>query len=83
MCTQQETATQEQPLSKTKESQLEAKIQLLEKAKSNLEAEVEQLEKQMKQQQLEILPSDTDQLTKVHICTASTSCVHVVLIPSV
>ena len=41
------------------------KIKLLEEAKSNLEAEVEQLEKQMKQ--LEILPSDTDQLTMVHI----------------
>ena len=57
------------------------KIKLLEEAKSNLEAEVEQLEKQMKQ--LEILPSDTDQLTKVHICKASTSCVYVVLFPSV
>ena len=57
------------------------KIKLLEEAKSDLEAEVEQLEKQMKQ--LEILPSDTDQLTKVHICIASTCCVYVVLFPSV
>ena len=57
------------------------KIKLLEEAKSNLEAEVEQLEKQMKQ--LEILPSDIEQLTKVHICIASTSCVYVLLFPSV
>ena len=83
MCAQQETATQEQSLSNTRESHLEAKIKLLEGAKSDLEAEVEQLEEQMKQQQLEILPSDTDQLTKVHICIASTSCVYVPLFPSV
>ena len=81
MCTQQETATQEQSLSKTRESQLVDKIKLLEEAKSDLEAEVEQLEKQMKQ--LDIRPSDTDQLTKVHICMASTSCVYVLLFPSV
>ena len=81
MCAQQETATQEQSLSKTRKSQLEAKIKLLEETKSNLEAEVEQLEKQMKQ--LEIRPSDTGQLTKVHICIAPTSCVCVVLFPSV
>ena len=79
MFTQQETATQEQSLSKTRESQLEAKIKLLEEAKSDLEAEIEQLEKQMKQ--LENLPSDTEQLTKVHICIASTSCVYVLLFP--
>ena len=79
MFTQQETATQEQSLSKTRESQLVDNIKLLEEAKSDLEAEVEQLEKQMKQ--LEILSSDTEQLTKVHICIASTSCVHVVLFP--
>ena len=81
MFTQQETATQEQSLSKTRESQLVDKIKLLEEAKSNLEAEVEQLEKQMKQ--LEILPSDIEQLTKVHNCIASTSCVYVLLFPSV
>ena len=52
-------------------------MKLLEEAKSNLEAEVEQLEKQMKQ--LEILPSGTEQLTKVHIGIASTSCVYVFL----
>ena len=81
MCAQQETATQEQSLSKTRESQLVDKIKLLEEAKSDLEAEVEQLEKQMKQ--LEILSSDTEQLTKVHICIASTSCVYVLLFLSV
>ena len=37
---------------------------MLEEARSDLEAEVEKLEKQMKQ--LEILPSDIEQLTKVH-----------------
>ena len=79
MCTQQETATQEQSLSKTRESQLVDKIKLLEEAKSDLEVEVEQLEKQMKQ--LEILSSDTEQLTKVHICTASAFCVYVLLFP--
>ena len=81
MFTQQETATQEQSLSKTRESQLEAKIKLLEETRFDLEAEVEQLEKQM--MQLEICPSDTEQLTKVHICIASTCCVYVLLFPSV
>ena len=81
MCTQQETATQEQSLSKTRESQLVDKIKLLEEAKSDLKAEVEQLEKQMKP--LEILSSDIEQLTKVHICIASASCVYVLLFLSV
>ena len=81
MFTQQETATQEQSLSKTRESHLVDKIKFLEEAKSDLEAEVERLEKQMKQ--LEILPSDTEQLTKVHICIASNSCVYMLLFPSV
>ena len=62
-CAQQDTATQEQSLSRTRESQLEEKV--LEEARSDLEAEVEKLEKQMKQ--LEILPSDIEQLAKVHI----------------
>ena len=81
MCTQQETATQEQSLSQTRESQLVDKIKLLVEAKFDLEAEVEQLAKQLKQ--LEILSSDTEQLTKVHICTASASCVYVLLFLSV
>ena len=57
------------------------KIKLLEEARSDLEAEVKQLTKQM--MQLEILPSDTDQLTKVRICIASTCCVYVLIFPSV
>ena len=64
-CAQQDTATQEQSLSRTRESQLEEKIKVLEEARSDLKAEVEKLEKQMKQ--LEILPSDVEQLAKVHI----------------
>ena len=64
-CAQQDTATQEQSLSRSRESELEEKIKVLEEIRSDLEAEVERLEKQMKQ--LEILPSDIEQLTKVHI----------------
>ena len=71
-CPQQDTATQEQSLSRTRESQLEEKIKVVEEARSDLEAEVEKLEKQMKQ--LEILPSDIKQLTKVQI-HVSCSCV--------
>ena len=56
MFTQQETATQEQSLSKTRELHLVDKIKLLEEAKSNLEAEVEQLEKQMKQLEIRVCP---------------------------
>ena len=58
--------------------QLEKKIKLLEETRSDLEAEVEKLEKQMKQ--LEILPSDIEQLAKVHIhvlCSCVRVCVHV------
>ncbi len=62
-CAQQDTATQEQSLSRTRESELEEEIKVLEETRSDLEAEVEKLEKQMKQ--LEILPSDVEQLTKV------------------
>ena len=67
--------TQEQSLSRTRESQLE-KIKVLEEARSDLKAEVEKLEKQMKQ--LEILPSDVEQLAKVHIrvpCSCVCVCV--------
>ena len=64
-CVQQDTATQEQLLSKTRESQLEDKIKMLDDTRSNLESEVEQLEKEVKR--LEILPSYIEQLTKVHI----------------
>ena len=64
-CAQQYTATQEQLLSRTRESELEEKIKLLVEARSDLEAEVEKLEKQMKQ--VEILPSDIEKLAKVHI----------------
>ena len=53
-------ATQEQSLSRTRESQLEGKIKLLEEAKSDLEAEVEKLERQLKQ--LQVLPSDIEKL---------------------
>ena len=55
-------ATQEQSLSRTRESQVEEEIKVLEEAKSDLEAEVERLEKQIKQ--LEIFSSE--QLTEVH-----------------
>ena len=58
-CAQQDTAAQEQSLSRTRESELK------EVARSDLEAEVEKLEKQMKQ--LETLPSDIEQFAKVHI----------------
>ena len=63
-CAQQDTATQELSLSRTRESELEEKIKVLEKARSDLEAELEKCVKQIKQ--MEILPSDIDQLTKVH-----------------
>ena len=46
-CIQQDTATKEQLLSKTRESQLENKIKVLEEARLDLEAENEKLEKQM------------------------------------
>ena len=49
---------------------------MLKEARTDLEAEVEKLEKQMKQ--LEILPSDIEQLAKVHIhvpCTCVYVCV--------
>ena len=57
-------ATKEQSLSRTMESQLKEKIKVLEEARSDLEADVEKLEKQLKQ--LDVLPSDIEQLTKVH-----------------
>ena len=69
-------ATQQQSLSKTRESQLEEKIKVLEEARSDLEAEIEKLEKQMKQ--LEILRSGDKQLAKVHIhvpCSCVCVCV--------
>ena len=71
-CTQQDTAIQEQLLSKTRESQLEDKIKVLEEAQSNLEAEVEKLEQQLKQP--EIFPSDIEQLTMVHIHIVCSFC---------
>ena len=72
-CAQQDTATQELSLSRTRESELEEKVKLLEETRSDLEAEVE---KQMKQ--LEILSSDIEQLAKVHIdvvCSCVCVCV--------
>ena len=75
-CAQQDTATQEQSLSRTRESQLEEKIKVMEEAKSDLEVEFAKLEKQMKQ--LKILPSDDEQLAKVHIrvpCSCVCVCV--------
>ena len=80
MRTQQDTATQEQKLSKTRESQLEDKIKVLEETQCDLETEVEKLEKQMKQ--LEILPSDIEQPTKVHLRIASSSYVCVIFFSS-
>ena len=65
--------TQELSLLRTRESQLEEKIKVVEEARSDFEAEVEKLEKQMKQ--LEILPSDVEQLAKVYILHVSCSCV--------
>ena len=50
-CAQQDTATQEQSLSRTKKSQLE-KTKVLEEARSDLEAEVEKLEKQLEQREI-------------------------------
>ena len=47
MCIQQETATHKQSLSKTRESQLEAKIEMLEATKSDLEKEMEKPQKQV------------------------------------
>ena len=41
---------------------------MLEKTRSDLEAEVEELQKQVKQ--MENIPSDVEQLTKVHISIA-------------
>ena len=80
-CVQQDTATQEQMLSKTRESQLEDKIKMLEETRSDLEAEVEKLVKQLKQ--LEILPSDIEQLKKVHVCICLLFlCVCVILFPT-
>ena len=77
-CAQQDTATQERSLSRTRESELEEKIKVLEEMRSDLEAEVEKYEKQMGQ--LEILPSDIEQFAKVHIdvpcsCVCVCACV--------
>ena len=67
-------ATQERSLSRSRESELEEKITVLEEARSDLEAEVEKLK------QLEILPSDIEKLAKVHIhvpcsCVCMRACV--------
>ena len=72
-CAQQDTTTQELSLSRTRESELEEKTKVLEETRSDLETEVEKLEKQIKQ--LEILPSDVEQLTKVHFHITYSSCV--------
>ena len=73
-CAQQDTATQERSLSRTRESELEEKIKLLEEMRSDLEAEVEKLK------QLEVLPSDIEKLAKVHIhvpCSCVCMCAYV------
>ena len=65
-----------QSLSRTRESELEEKIKVLEEARSDLEADVEKLERQLEQR--EILPSDIEQFTKVHIyvpCSCVCACV--------
>ena len=49
---------------KTRESQLEDKVNTLEAMKSELETEIETLQKQMMQLE-KVSPSDTNQLTKV------------------
>ena len=75
-CAKQDTATQEQSLSRTRESELKENIKVLEEARSDLEAEVDKLEKQLKQ--LEVLPSDMEKLAKVHIhvpCSCECMCV--------
>ena len=64
-CAKQDTATQEESLSRTRESQLEEKIKVQEETISDSEAQVEKLEKLLKQ--LEVLPSDIEKLAKVHI----------------
>ena len=66
-------ATQEQSLSRSRESELKEKIKVLEEVRSDLETEVEKYEKQMKR--LELLPSDIERLTKVHFHITYFSCV--------
>ena len=72
-CAQQDTASQEQSLSRSRESELKEKIKVLEEVRSDLETEVEKYEKQMKR--LELLPSDIERLTKVHFHITYFSCV--------
>ena len=67
MCIQQETATHKQSLSKTRESQLEAKIEMLEATKSDLEKELEKLQKQVMELE-KIQSSDIGLLEKVLSC---------------
>ena len=59
--TQQETATQEQSLLKSRESHLVEKVNTLEAMKSELETESETLQKQL----VKVSPSDSDELIKV------------------
>lgn len=73
----QECATQEQSLSKMKESNLEDKIKSLEAEKSDLTTAVDKLEKNIMQLE-EIRPSDIEWLIKVHICVwAAHLCVYI------
>ena len=65
LCTPQETATQEQLLSKARELQLEDKLKSLEAEKSDLEATVEKLQKQIMKLE-EIHSSDIEQLVEVY-----------------
>ena len=67
-CAQQDTPSQEQSLSRSRESELKEKIKMLEEARSD-----EKYEKQMKG--LELLPSDIERLTKVHFHITYFSCV--------
>ena len=62
--TQQETATQEQSLLKSRESHLVEKVNTLEAMKSELETESETLQKQLEK----VSPSDSDELIKVRTC---------------
>ena len=65
LCTQQETAAQEQSLSKARELECEDKVQSLVAEKSDLEATVDRLEKKIMQLE-EICPSDIERLVKVY-----------------
>ena len=65
-CTKQNAALQQESLTRNRESQLEAKIKILEEERSDLGIKGEELEKQMLQLE-KVLVSDIQQLTNLHI----------------